>query len=93
MIRQQPAVAAVAVAQVAGHGSFGQTIGACCSANLCAGMLAGTVAILAQGTSWAVAVTQAFLPVDRTFRQDILDDFHVRSGRVQLHRNSCVIKA
>ena len=69
MIRQQRAVAAVTVAQVAGHGRVAQTIGACCSAKLSAGMLAGTVAILAQGTSWAVAVTQAFLPVDRTFKQ------------------------
>ena len=67
----QQAVAAVTIAQVAGHLCFGQTIGACSSTKLSAGIKAGTVAILAQGTSWAVAVTQAFLQVDRTFRQDI----------------------
>ena len=60
-----------AIVQVATHGRVGQTIGVLNNTFVIARILAGTVAILAQGTSWAVAVTQAFLQVDRTFWQGI----------------------
>ena len=49
-----------AIVQVATHGRVEQTIGVLNNTSVIARILAGTVAILAQGTSWAVAVTQAF---------------------------------